>query len=258
LIVTADSVTHLPAIAGDVLVTGSHGGRVAAFYAAKAGVRAVVFHDAGLGLDEAGVAGLALLETAAIAAAAVSHASARIGDGGDVLARGIISRCNGPAAACGVEAGQRCHDAAVRLLAAAPAPLASLPEQPEGRYALTPGVLGCDSIGQLRPDDAGRVLVIGSHASLHGGRVETALPVFAVFAVFHEGGGDCSRLPVLASRGIPAAAAAGWSARIGDARSLWETGMLGVVNDAAAAAGLASGMRVRAACERFRAPQQNT
>jgi hypothetical protein len=65
-------------------------------------------------------------------------------------------------------------------------------------------------------------------------------------------------LALLETAGIAAAAVGHASARIGDARSLWETGTLGVVNDAAAAAGLASGMRVRAACERFRAAQQKT
>jgi hypothetical protein len=36
------------------------------------------------------------------------------------------------------------------------------------------------------------------------------------------------RLPVLAARGIPAATVDYRSARIGDARSLWETGVLRV------------------------------
>ncbi len=246
MIVTADSVTQLAQVAAQVLVTGSHGGRVAACYAAQAGVRAVIFHDAGLGKDEAGVAGLALLEAAGIAAAAVGHASARIGDGADVLARGIVSRCNAPAARCGVRIGQRCHDAAV-CLCAAPVSRSALPPQQEGRYVLAEGVVGCDSVGQLVPGDAGRVLVIGSHASLHGGRPDTALPVRAALAVFHTGGGDCSRLPVLDMRGVPAAAVEGSSARIGDARSLWESGMLAVANRAAERAGVASGMSVQAA-----------
>lgn len=246
MIVTADSVTELPPVAGRVLVTGSHGGRVAAHYAAKAAVRAVIFHDAGLGPDEAGVAGLALLESAGIAAAAVGHASARIGDGADVLARGVVSRCNAPAARCGVRIGQRCHDAAVRLCTA-PLSGSELPPQEEGRYALADGVVGCDSIGQLVAGDAGRVLVIGSHASLHGGRPESALPIVAALAVFHTGGGNCSRLPVLDSRGVPAAAVEGSSARIGDARSLWESGILAVANGAAGRAGVAAGMSVQAA-----------
>jgi hypothetical protein len=246
MIVTADSVTQLPPVARRVLVTGSHAGRVAAHYAAQAGVRAVIFHDAGLGKDEAGVAGLALLEAAGIAAAAVGHASARIGDGADVLARGVVSRCNAPAVLCGVRIGQRCHDAAVRL-SAAPLAAGTLPQQQEGRHALAEGVLGCDSIGQLVAADAGRVLVIGSHASLHGGRPESALPIHAALAVFHTGGGDCSRHPILDLRGVPAAAVEGSSARIGDARSLWESGVLAVANRAAERAGVAPGMSVQAA-----------
>ena len=47
----------------------------------RAGVRAAVFNDAGIGLDDAGIAGLSRLQSIGMAAVAVSHASARIGDG---------------------------------------------------------------------------------------------------------------------------------------------------------------------------------
>ena len=58
-IVVADSVTALGARhEGAVLVSGSHGGLIAARYAAAAGVRAAVFNDAGIGLDDAGIMGL--------------------------------------------------------------------------------------------------------------------------------------------------------------------------------------------------------
>jgi hypothetical protein len=181
-----------------------------------------------------------------VAAAAVGHASARIGDAADVLSRGVISRCNAPAARCGLKPGQHCRDAAVRLSAAAPSG-APVPPQPEGRYLLGDRIVGCDSVGQVVPGDEGLILVIGSHASLHGGRPETALPVRAALAVFHTGGGDCSRLPVLDARGIAAAAVEGSSARIGDARSLWESGMLAALNPAAERAGIATGMAVQAA-----------
>ena len=77
-----------------MLVAGSHGGVVAAWYAAKAGARAVILNDAGIGKDEAGIAGLRWLEVIGMAAAAVSHASARIGDGADMLAHGTISHAN--------------------------------------------------------------------------------------------------------------------------------------------------------------------
>jgi uncharacterized protein YunC (DUF1805 family) len=253
MIVTADSVTDLDAAAaaGQILVAGSHGGIVAAQYAAKAGVRAVILHDAGLGKDEAGVAGLAWLDALGIPAAAVGHASARIADGADMLARGIVSRSNARAQALGVFAGMRCHDAAVKLLAAEVSRQPGVAAEPGGRYELGAGVLGLDSVGLAQPDDAGRVLVIGSHAALHGGRADSALPVGAALAFFHEGGSDCSRLPVLDARRIAAAAVEGNSARIGDARSMWESGRVSNPNRRARAAGIAKGMTVRAAVQAF-------
>ena len=249
-IVTAESVTQLGDVAGQVLVAGSHGGIVAAAYAARAGVRALIVHDAGIGKDGAGVAGLAWLEALGIAAAAVGHASARIGDGRDMLARGIISRANALAASLGVRPGLRCHDAAV-LLIKSPQGRRYEGCAAEGRHDLARGVVGLDSIGMVEASDAGQILVIGSHASLHGGRAESALPIDASLVFFHEAGGDCSRLPVLAERGIAAAAAARESARIGDARSLWDTGAVSRVNRPASEAGLREGMSVQAAADRF-------
>jgi hypothetical protein len=254
MIVTADSVTELAGlpVQGNVLVAGSHAGVVAARYAAQAGVRAVILHDAGLGKDDAGISGLAWLEAIGMAAAAVAHASAPIADGARMLARGTISHANSSAAKLGVAPGMLCHAAAVRLLAA---PLQALPssigEEAAGRFELAPGVVGVDSVGLVEPGDAGKVLVTGSHAALHGGRIDSALAVDAALAFFHEGGSDCSRLAALDARGIAAAAVDGASARIGDARSLWEGGIVSNPNRAARAAGIRPGMSVRDAVRTF-------
>jgi pimeloyl-ACP methyl ester carboxylesterase len=87
-LLTADSVTELDARhRGTVLVAGSHGGRIAAYYASRAGVHAVVLNDAGTGKEDAGVAGVAALESIGMAAAAADCATARIGDGADTLSR---------------------------------------------------------------------------------------------------------------------------------------------------------------------------
>jgi hypothetical protein len=53
-----------------------------------------------------------------MAAATVDCLSARIGDGADMPAHGVISHANRYAAACGVVAGQSCREAAERLRAA--------------------------------------------------------------------------------------------------------------------------------------------
>jgi len=262
-ILLADTVTRLGGEhAGNVLVSGSHGGIIAAAYAAQARVRAAIFNDAGRGRDDAGVAGLAALERIGIAACAVAHTSARIGDAADAFAHGIVSTCNAAAAAAGAAPGMRCDDAAAQLRAA-PWSKEPLAFPAESRALLAPAsggrspVWGLDSIGLVEATDAGAVLVIGSHGALHGGDPASALPVAARAAFFHDAGrgsGDAnvSRLPVLAARGMAAAAVDFRSARIGDARSLWETGAISVANAPAAALGVAAGMRVRDAAARLR------
>jgi hypothetical protein len=132
-VVTAESVTQLDDVAGKVLVAGSHGGIIAAYLGATAGVHALILNDAGLGKDRAGIAGLFYLEQIGMAAAAVDCMSARIGDGADMLARGIVSHANVYAALCGVAAGQSCLEAAKRLREAA-APRSAPPPYAEGRW----------------------------------------------------------------------------------------------------------------------------
>lgn len=246
-ILTADSVTELDARhRGAVLVAGSHGGRIAAYYASRAGVHAVILNDAGIGKEEAGVAGLAALEGVGMAAAAADCATARIGDGADTLARGVVSRANKLAAGCGVVPGMPVRDAAVRLTQA-PRPRSALASPGAGRFRLRaapPEIWALDSVGLALPEDAGRVLVFGSHGALHGERADTAIPVAARAAAFHDAGAkaeDLTRLPVLAARGIPAVTVSSASARIGEARSMWDSGEISHVNAPAAALGARAG-----------------
>ncbi|MGH8707062.1 MAG: hypothetical protein ACREVD_03275, partial [Burkholderiales bacterium] len=51
-----------------------------------------------------------------------------------------------------------------------------------------------------------------------------------------------TRLPVLAARGIPAVTVSAASARIGEARSMWESGAISYVNEPAAKHGAHPGM----------------
>ena len=96
--------------AGEVVVSGSHGGVSSARFAAAAQVRVAVFNDAGVGRERAGIAGLALLQAEGIAACTVSHDSARIGDAASTLRDGVISHVNAAAAALGASAGVRLSD----------------------------------------------------------------------------------------------------------------------------------------------------
>ena len=93
-----DSATRLGAGArGAVAVCGSHGGVYAGWLAAKAGVRGIVLNDAGIGRHSAGTAGVAWLDALGIAACVVDYRSARIADGADMLAHGVITVANAAA-----------------------------------------------------------------------------------------------------------------------------------------------------------------
>lgn len=111
-VVLVDSITQIEgADAGSIAVSGSHGGTSSADFAAEVPLALAVFNDAGIGKDEAGVAGLAQLQRQGRAAVAVSHLTARIGDAADAWENGVISRVNGKAAELGLKPGQRLRDA---------------------------------------------------------------------------------------------------------------------------------------------------
>lgn len=105
-VVLLDSIAQVtPEHAGKIVVTGSHGGASAARYASATAARLYVFNDAGVGRDEAGIAALALLDAQGIAAATVSHVSARIGEASDTWECGVISHLNAAAARLGLRSG---------------------------------------------------------------------------------------------------------------------------------------------------------
>ena len=115
-VLVADSITRVgPNAAGAIVVNGSHGGIYAAYVAAKLRVAAAVFNDAGVGRDQAGIAGIDYLAGLGIPAAAVGHGTARIGYGSDMMARGVITHANAPAATLGCRPGMACRDAAAAL-----------------------------------------------------------------------------------------------------------------------------------------------
>jgi hypothetical protein len=264
-ILTADSITRIGAEArAAVVVNGSHGGVYAAYLAAKLGVAAAIFNDAGIGRDRAGVAGLEYLGDLGIPAAAVGHLTARIGDGADMMARGVVSHANRPAAALGCRAGAACA-AAAQVLAQAPAAGSLPPPALESMFLLIaepPAVWALDSAAAVSAEHVGTIVVTGSHGGLLGGRSETALKYDALAALFNDAGigideAGVTRLPALDARGIAAATVAAASARIGDARSTYEDGILSRVNARAAALGLAPGSSAREFVAVLRRTQAN-
>lgn len=248
----ADSVTHLDrTAAGRTVVCASHAGAYVAVHAAGLRVAAIVLNDAGVGREAAGIAGLLMLERTGIAALAVSHESARIGDAADTLARGRISSLNRLAAELGCAAGMTVAETLPLLAEAGPGdPLPPLAEAVDELEPAPGRVMALDSIALVAPEHANAVVMSGSHGGLLGGRAEAALKHDVRGAVFNDAGrgiedAGCGRLGALDGRAIPAAVVDAFSARIGDARSTYEDGIVSAVNRTAQGLGAAPGIAAR-------------
>lgn len=254
-----DSITLLDSQdAGSVVVAASHGGRYCGYCASKGHVLGAIFSDAGVGLEDAGIAALAYLDELGIPAATVDYRSARIGDGADLVRRGRISFCNDTARNLGCAPDQATMECAEKMQSATPSS-APAPAYEETRTLLLerPGrekVWGLDSNALVTPDDIGSIVVTGSHGGILGGKPETALRIDALAAVYNDAGvgideAGISRLPALDARGIAAVTVDVNSARIGDARSTWESGKISHANSLAQAYGCRPGMSVPAFVE---------
>ena len=258
-----DSATRLGGDAADaVVVCGSHGGLYAAWLAAQAGVRAAIFNDAGIGRHQAGIAGVHWLDALEIPALAVDYRSARIGDGADTLASGMVTMANDMAAQHGCLPGHTARKAVECLLRnAPPAPRNDVPALGEGRSRIANTghreVWAMDSVALVEASDRRKIVVTGSHGGLLGGRADDGVLAVDVFAAFFNdaGGGKdgagYARLPVLDARGIAAATVSAYGARIGDGRSTYDTGVLSHVNEVARRLELREGMTAREAVARL-------
>lgn len=112
-----DSITELHSSdAGCITISGSHGGLSAARYALAVRPRLTVFNDAGVGLDDAGIAALSVMQTDGLAACTVAHTSARIGEAHSTLATGVVSHVNAQASAMGLAPGQLLQSAIEALV----------------------------------------------------------------------------------------------------------------------------------------------
>ena len=251
-IVVTPSVTRLPPeTPGSVVVGGSHAAIFTVYLSARAGARAAIQHDAGIGLNQAGVSGLAWAEKLGMAVAAVAASSARSGDADDMMRRGIISRANKIAAACGVAVGMACRDAAERLRNA-PLPHVRPEALEETRYIYEAAsgtrraIICVDSVALATAQDEDQVLSAGSHAALpsadYVARIRPKLSLCNDASMGIENAGIAS-LRILGEAGIAAVAVSSMTARIGDGRSTLLEGVISALNREAEMIGGEIGMK---------------
>lgn len=251
-----------PAMAGQVAVSGSHGGLYPAAIASRAGLRGIVFNDAGGGMDNAGAAGLTALASVGMAAVCADCMTCLIGSAGDTLENGTVSQVNPVAGDLGIGIGMPVNRA-VLLLQAAPAPAGQLPPVAEARRTLPVGegtVLALDSASLVEPGDVGEIIITGSHGGLIGGDPARALKAAARLAVFNDagigkGGIGTSRLPALNRRAIAALTVSHASCRIGDAGSALATGRISAGNELALTMGARIGEGLAAFLARICGPR---
>jgi hypothetical protein len=116
-VVCTDSIAFgLPEDVRNVLVTAGHTGRSAVPYLLKVRPFGFICSDGGKGREDAGVAGLALVEAHGLAGATVDARRARMGDGLSSYRDGTISAANALALAAGVQVGMPAAQAASLLL----------------------------------------------------------------------------------------------------------------------------------------------
>lgn len=255
-----DSITQPDDAHGAAVVAGSHGGISSGRYAAQIGVTGVVFNDAGVGRDEAGLQSLAYFDELGCPVATVDYRSGRIADGVDMARNGTISHVNETAADIGCEPGQNALTCAATMHDAGVAPVVEDVANEMTEVELVEDsvpVWAVDSIGQITDRHEGAVVIAGSHGERLAGEFETYIPTdIAGITLFDAGVGKddagIGRLATMDDRGIPAAAVDVDSAYIGDALSAWEEGFLSHVNDHAASLGIEPGDIPRDFAERVR------
>lgn len=250
-VLVTDSLSYCDGRVGprDVVVGASFAGAATVVVPLKLGVKAVIAHAAGVGKDAAGVSGLSLAQRFGVPAAAVDTMSARIADGRSLLA-GTISHANDDALALGVRVGQPVAEAA-RLMLAAPAgkPVSIDGVADETIHLMTKGggggVYAVWSLPLVKGERPTDVFCVATHAGTTMAKnARKVMPkgVISNDAGMALDGSGIAGLAILDETGVPAAAVAAMSARIGDGVSTYRDGVISAANRAAGAKGVRVGM----------------
>jgi hypothetical protein len=108
-------------------------------------------------------------------------------------------------------------------------------------------VILMDSITMVSAEDAGAIVVCGSHGGTSSGEFALQVPLMAVF--FNDAGvgkdnAGITALDMLQAKSIAAGTVAHTTAKIGDSRDTWDSGVLSHVNAVARELGLEPGKRL--------------
>jgi hypothetical protein len=268
-IIVTDSLTYCDQRVSplDVVVGGSFAGTYPTALALRQAAKAVIGNAAGVGRDDAGIAGLALADRWGVPCAAVSETTARLADGPDTYSSGVISHVNRAAIDVDVQVGMGCAEAAALMLGAERGQpgradeLANVErvvvwQGPEGRIS------AMASVGLAGADNASDVICAGSHTGAVTARYVIGYDFMVAGVICNDAsvgkeGSGISGLEPLADAGVAAASVSFASARIGDGRSTYADGIISYANRVAEQGGIGAGMPAReAALAMLRAPDR--
>jgi len=204
-----DSLGDLQAAnSSPILVCGSHCGDNGIFARKlkNCHVKAVFLNNAGVGKNQAGIRGLIHYQAEGILACAVDHNSAEIGISNDTWESGILSHANPQAEEAGIQIGDSVKVAVAKIVNLFNLPLSTqinkdfeslIDETKEnsGKIDLKKqiqtqidgvSITVTDSITFLNENNAGDIVVCGSHGGLSAGKYALKRHVKAVF--FNDAG----------------------------------------------------------------------
>lgn len=236
----------------DVLVHAAYAAAPPSIGLLNRGFRGFIAVDAGIGRNEAAIGGLPLADRHLVPAAAVSVYSCDMCAGRSVWSDGVISRTNEAARLVGVQPGQSTAVAAAQMLGAPEGSVRSLTNpQGDSDFLLLAGtdggIYGCWSMGLPKGDRHRDVFCVGTP-------VDTTMTVHMYNhrilprGVIGSDGGfgrnqmAIAGLHILQRMGIPCAAVSHLSADLGDARSIYQDGVISVTNELAEQRGVRLGI----------------
>lgn len=239
----------------DVVLGASFAGAQTGKVPLRQGAKGWIAHEAGPGLDDAGISGLPLADSFNVPAAAIATSTAGLSNGPSLLT-GTVSRANQAATLLGVREGMNGEQAARLMLQA-----------PDGRLRNVDGLTD-ESTRVVKTSENGSILscwsfsrVTGEHpddvflVASHGAKIMAlyALRIRPRGLICNDAGFGLDNSGIegifeLEQHGIAAATVSTDTARIGDPESTYR-GTISAVNSFATKLGVTVGMKANAAAD---------
>jgi uncharacterized protein YunC (DUF1805 family) len=276
-VILLDSLGDLqPNNTSPILVCGSHCGDNGTFAqkVKNCNIKAVFLNNAGIGKNHAGISGLTHYNAEGILACAVDNHSAEIGIALDTWESGIISHTGTLAHEAGIQIGDAVKEAVAKIRHRInPSSLSEKNRnielhiaenieshsKPELKKQIQTQVDGIsltvtDSITFLNKNNAGDIVVCGSHGGLSAGHYAQKHCVKAVF--FNDAGigknnAGIKSLELLSNGEIIACTVSCMSAEIFNGQDTLENGIISVCNQLAKSRGIKETMSIKEAIKRI-------